>query len=74
MRRLLRRFGYDVHSLCDFLKWIYRRDSESASMVLIDLSFDLNQKDLIAMRDLLDSLYRAEQDREFVSSRRTKSP
>ena len=40
----------------DWLRWLKRRDSESASIVIIRLSFDLSKKDIVQMRDYFESL------------------
>lgn len=40
----------------DCLRFLWRRDSESAFALIIDLAWDLTRKDLVDCRDYLDSV------------------
>lgn len=40
----------------DFVRWLRSRKSDDAVFVIIGASFDLNEKHLNDMRDLLESL------------------
>lgn len=52
----MRKLSRLIEDVRDFVRWIRRRDSDSAAIMIIIVSNDLNKKDLRQMRDYLVSL------------------
>ncbi len=52
----MKKLRWAIREVRDFVRWLRFRKSDDAVLVIIGVSFDLNEHDLKHMRDFLTSL------------------